>query len=132
MILHALSTGQLSDTQRDVYEGTSGSTGISLACICISLGLRLHIVMPDDQADEKKRLLEALHAEVTVVPSCAISNSNHYVNQARRLAKKNGGYFMDQFENINNRRAHFETTGPEIFRQVSEMGLQVDGFVMVR
>lgn len=131
MIMDALRRGLITQ-QGGVYEGTSGSTGIALAGVCGSLGLPLHIVMPDDQADEKRHLLETLGVRVVVVPSCAISNENHYVNQARSLARRNGGFFVDQFENEMNARAHYETTGPEIYRQIRDEGLEIDAFVMVR
>jgi cysteine synthase A len=110
-----------------IVEGTSGSTGIALACQCQSLGYRLRIFMPDDQADEKKHLLECLGAEVTIVPTCAISNSEHYVNRARKYATDTGGIFINQFENLANYDVHNETTGPEIWRQA---GQKVDAFIM--
>eukprot|EP01034_Spumella_vulgaris_P022853 gene22853-29027_t len=110
-----------------MFEGTSGSTGIALAFQCNALGLKLHVVMPDDQANEKRVMLEKLGASVTIVPCCAIANGNHYVNTARRMAESSGGIFVDQFENAANFRAHFEGTGPEIFRQT---GGELDAFVM--
>lgn len=61
-----------------IVEGTSGSTGIALASICNALGHPLHIVMPDDQADEKRRILETLGAIVKIVPSCSIANKGRY------------------------------------------------------
>ncbi len=64
---------------------------------------------------------------MTVVPTCAISNSGHYVHTARKLAESVGGFFVNQFENISNFKAHFTTTGPEIFEQA---GGVVDAFVM--
>lgn len=111
----------------DIYEGTSGSTGIALAFQCNSLGLKLHVVMPDDQAKEKRQLLEKLGATVHIVPSCAIANSDHYVNTARRLSVENKGIFIDQFENVANLKAHLESTGPEIWTQT---GGVIDAFVM--
>jgi cysteine synthase len=69
-----------------VIESTSGNTGISLAAMCRELSLELHIVMPDDQSIEKTRKLEALGANVKVVANCAIANTKHYVNEARRMA----------------------------------------------
>lgn len=66
-------------------------------------------------------------AEVIVVPTCAISNPQHYVNKARSLAKNEGGFFTNQFENTANFRAHLECTGPEIWRQTNG---SVDAFVM--
>ena len=111
----------------DIIEGTSGSTGIALASICNAMGLNLHIVMPDDQAAEKRILLERLGASVTVVPCCGISNTDHYVNAARKLAMEMNGIFMDQFENRANFEAHFRETGPEIWEQ---SGREIDAFVM--
>lgn len=129
-----------------IVEGTSGSTGIAFAFQCNALlneaqhgaksstgnkALQLHIVMPDDQADEKRALLEKLGAKVVVTACCAISNKDHYVNRARRLAEEidseqkakgalAGAIFMDQFENVANFKAHYEGTGPEIWRQMGE------------
>lgn len=110
-----------------MFEGTSGSTGIALACLCNAMSLRLHVVMPDDQADEKRFLLERLGVTVTVVPCCGISNKDHYVNTAKRMAAESGGVFLDQFENIANFQAHYDTTGPEIWRQTNG---EIDAFVM--
>ena len=110
-----------------IVEGSSGSTGISLASQCQALGLRLCVVMPDDQANEKKALLENLGATVIQVPCCAISNEMHYVNQARRIALENDGIFIDQFENTQNYDAHYTGTGPEIWAQTSG---RLDAFVM--
>jgi cysteine synthase len=83
--------------------------------------------MPDDQSEEKRRLLTSLGAKVRVVPACAISNRDHYVNTAKRLAEEIGGIFVDQFENLANFEAHYKTTGPEIWNQTAG---QVDAFVM--
>jgi cysteine synthase len=70
---------------------------------------------------------------VTIVPSCAISNKNHYVNLARQMAVDSGGFFVDQFENLSNLQAHIETTGPEICAQLAEASSEdsLDAFVMV-
>lgn len=110
-----------------LVEGSSGSTGISLAVQCRTLGIPLHVVMPEDQALEKRALLERLGAIVSVVPCCSIANENHYVNQARRLAEDKGGIFIDQFENLANTQAHYQETGPEIWNQCKG---RVDAFVM--
>ena len=115
--MHRSRTGGL------VVEGTSGSTGISLATLCASRGHACLVVLPDDQAAEKQGILKTLGAVVHVVPNAAISNPNHYVNVARRLAeraRKVWGFsavFTDQFENVANYQVHCDQTGPEIARQ---------------
>ncbi len=111
MLQEAIKEYDLLRNKRPIVEGTSGSTGIALAYICKALQLPLHVVLPDDQAEEKKSLLERLGAFVTIVPSCAISNKDHYVNTARRMAKDLNGVFMDQFDNLANYKAHYEQTG---------------------
>lgn len=127
MIQEALKTNNTDHEHKPLFEGTSGSTGISLACLCNALGLQLNVVMPDDQAEEKRTLLERLGVKVTVVPPCGISNKDHYVNTARRMAKEAGGVFLDQFENLANFRAHLEETGPELWEQTHG---DIDAFVM--
>lgn len=127
MLLEAMATGKLPQKNGIVVEGTSGSTGIALACLCRPYGHKLHIVMPDDQADEKRQILESLGCQVTIVPCCAIANKNHYVRVAKKLAEELGGFYVNQFENIANSKIHFEETGPEIFRQCDG---HIDAFVM--
>jgi cysteine synthase A len=97
-----------------VVEGTSGSTGISLAYQCKQRGYQLHIVMPDDQAQEKRILLERLGAHVTIVPSSSIANKNHYVNRAASMARDLDGFFVNQFENLANCEVHYLTTGKKM------------------
>ncbi|KAI4179515.1 MAG: hypothetical protein L6R41_007794, partial [Letrouitia leprolyta] len=117
-----------------IYEGTVGSTGISLATVCRAKGYLAHICMPSDQAIEKSDLLLKLGAVVDRVPLAPIIDPMHFVNRARSLAadhttdpKRPGrGFFADQFENQANWKAHFEGTGPEIFRQC---GGKLDAFV---
>jgi cysteine synthase A len=115
-----------------VVEGTSGSTGIALAMLCTSRGHACLVVLPDDQAVEKQKILKTLGAIVYVVPNVAISNPKHYVNIARRLAERAQNVwgvpavFTDQFENAANFQVHFEQTGPEIARQCPDL----DAFVM--
>ncbi|KAL8998593.1 MAG: hypothetical protein Q9188_006068 [Gyalolechia gomerana] len=117
-----------------IYEGTVGSTGISLATVCRAKGYPAHICMPSDQATEKSDLLLKLGAIVDRVPPAPIIDPMHFVNRARSLAadhtadpKRPGrGYFADQFENQANWKSHFEGTGPEIFQQC---GGKLDAFV---
>ncbi|GBG29719.1 Cysteine synthase [Hondaea fermentalgiana] len=111
-----------------VVEGTSGSTGISLAQVCRARGYRCVIIMPDDQAIEKRELLSRLGAEVELVRPASIVNQGHYVNVAReRAAEIPGAIFANQFENMANFKMHYETTGPEIWRDAGE---RLDAFVM--
>ncbi|CDH15452.1 related to cysteine synthase [Zygosaccharomyces bailii ISA1307] len=114
-----------------VFEGTSGSTGISIALLCNALGYRAHISLPDDTSNEKLALLESLGATVNKVKPASIVDPNQYVNAAKRaseeLTQRGGkGIFADQFENEANWRIHYGTTGPEIFKQ---MRGKLDGFV---
>jgi len=117
-----------------IYEGTVGSTGISLATLARARGYKAHICMPDDQAHEKSDLLRKLGAVVDRVSPAPIIDQAHFVNRARNLAaehtadpaKPGRGLFADQFENDANWAAHFEGTGPEIYAQAHGM---VDGFV---
>lgn len=101
-----------------IFEGTVGSTGISIAMVARARGYNAWIVMPDDQAQEKYQLLEKLNATVEKVRPVSIIDKNQFVNLARTRAEQ-GGYFADQFENPANFDVHFNTTGPEIYRQTA-------------
>ena len=117
-----------------IYEGTVGSTGISLATLCRARGYLAHICMPSDQSTEKSDLLLKLGAIVERVKPAPIVDQNHFVNRARQLAedhtanpeKKGRGFFANQFETDANWRVHFEQTGPEIYEQCNG---QIDAFV---
>jgi len=110
-----------------VVEGTAGNTGLGLALVCNARGYRCVIVMPDNQSPEKYALMEALGAQVQRVPPVPYSDPNHYQRVARRVAEElPDGYWANQFDNVENRRAHFETTGPEIWEQT---GGRIDAFV---
>jgi cysteine synthase len=110
-----------------VVEGTAGNTGIGLAHVCNERGYRCIIVMPDNQSPEKYRLLEMLGAEVHRVPTVPYANPNQYQKVAQRLAAcLPNAIWANQFDNVVNRRAHVETTGPEIWEQTNG---KIDAFV---
>ncbi|ODA80013.1 hypothetical protein RJ55_02971 [Drechmeria coniospora] len=109
-----------------VVEGTAGNTGIGLAHVCRSRGYKLVIYMPDTQSQGKIDLLRLLGAEVYPVPAVAFDNAENYNHQARRHAERlENAVWTNQFDNTANRRAHVETTGPEIWAQT---GGTVDAF----
>ncbi|KAM0797020.1 cysteine synthase (O-acetylserine (thiol)-lyase-like protein) [Usnea florida] len=101
-----------------VVEGTAGNTGIGLAHVCRSKGYKLVIYMPNTQSQGKVDLLRLLGAEVYPVPAVAFENPENYNHQAKRHAERsNNAVWTNQFDNVANRRAHLETTGPEIWNQ---------------
>src|SRR5690606_38591755 len=110
-----------------VVEGTAGNTGIGLAHVCNARGYKLILLMPDNQSPEKYQLLQALGAEVRKVPVVPYSNPAQYQHQAGRLAQElPNAIWSNQFDNTANRRAHVESTGPEIWEQT---GGRIDAFV---
>lgn len=115
-----------------IVEGTAGNTGIGLALVGNALGFRSVIVIPDTQSQEKKDMLRLAGATLVEVPAVAYANPNNYVKVSGRLAETlaktepNGAVWANQFDNVANRLAHIETTGPEIWRQTDG---KVDGFV---
>ena len=115
-----------------IVEGTAGNTGIGLALVGASMGFRTVIVIPETQSQEKKDMIQLAGAELVQVPAAPYSNPNNYVRYSGRLAEKlaksdpNGAIWANQFDNVANRQAHVETTGPEIWDQT---GGKVDGFV---
>lgn len=109
-----------------VIEGTAGNTGIGLAHVCRSKGYKLVIYMPNTQSQGKIDLLRLLGAEVYPVPAVAFENPQNYNHQAKRHAERlDNAIWTNQFDNTANRRAHIETTGPEIWNQT---GGKIDGF----
>src|ERR1700740_374692 len=106
-----------------VVEGTAGNTGIGLAHLCAARGYRCIIVIPDNQSPEKMQLLQALGAEVRPVPPKPYRDPDNYQKVAGRLAAElPNAVWANQFDNIANRTAHFESTGPEIWRDTSGKG----------
>jgi cysteine synthase A len=101
-----------------VVEGTAGNTGIGLAHICNAKGYRCLIVIPETQSQEKIDMLRTLGAEVRTVPAVPYRDPNNYVKLSGRLAEEmDNAIWANQFDNLANRRAHYETTGPEIWAQ---------------
>ena len=101
-----------------VVEGTAGNTGIGLAHICNAKGYKCLIVIPDTQSQEKIDLLRTLGAEVKTVPAVPYRDPNNYVKLSGRLAAEiPNAIWANQFDNLANRQAHYETTGPEIWAQ---------------
>jgi cysteine synthase A len=115
-----------------IVEGTAGNTGIGLAMVADAMGFRTVIVIPETQSDEKKQMLRLMGAELVEVPAVPYRNPNNYVKLSGRLAEQlarsepNGAIWANQFDNVANRQAHIETTGPEIWAQT---GGRIDGFV---
>jgi cysteine synthase A len=109
-----------------IVEGTAGNTGIGLALVANALGYACVIVMPRTQSEEKKAAVRLFGAELIEVDAVPASDPNHYVKVSARLAEERGGVWANQFDNIANRRAHEETTGPEIWEQ---LGGRIDGFI---
>lgn len=110
-----------------IVEGTAGNTGIALAMLGNSRGYKTVIFIPDDQAPEKIDILHAHGADVHIVPTVAYTDESNYYHQARRFAEQTqGAVWADQFNNTANRRAHVETTGPEIW---TALGASIDAFV---
>src|SRR5882757_5390099 len=115
-----------------VLEATAGNTGIGLAVVASARGYRTLILIPKTQSQEKKDMLRLCGAELIEVPALPYSNPNNFQHVARRLADQlrktepNGVLFADQWNNRDNRRAHYVSTGPEIWEQTQG---KVDGFI---
>ncbi|MGZ9014273.1 MAG: cysteine synthase A, partial [Burkholderiales bacterium] len=115
-----------------IVEGTAGNTGIGLALVANARGYRTVIVIPETQSQEKKDALRQFGADLREVPAVPYANPNNYVKVSGRLAEAlaksepAGAIWANQFDNVANRRAHLETTGPEIWEQTKG---EVDAFI---
>ena len=115
-----------------IVEGTAGNTGIGLCTVGNALGYRSVIVMPETQSQEKKDVLRALGADLHLTPAAPYKDPRNYIRTSERMAadiaarEPNGAIWANQFDNVANRQAHIEGTGPEIWEQT---GGRVDGFV---
>jgi cysteine synthase len=131
MILEAERRGELKPGGL-VVEATAGNTGIGLAVVASARGYRTMIVIPETQSQEKKDMLRLCGAELVEVPALPFANPNNYQHVGKRLADRlrkgepNGVLFADQWNNLDNPKAHYESTGPEIWRQTDG---KIDGFV---
>jgi cysteine synthase len=131
MILEAEKRGDLKPGGL-VVESTAGNTGIGLAVVASARGYRTVIVIPETQSQEKKDMLRLCGAELVEAPVLPFSNPNNYQHLGKRLAERlrktepNGVLFADQWNNLDNPKAHYESTGPEIWQQT---GGKVDGFI---
>ena len=115
-----------------IVEGTAGNTGIGLALVGASMGFRTVIVIPETQTQEKKDMLRLAGATLVEVPAKPYRDPNNYIRYSGRLAEAldqtepNGAVWANQFDNTANRRAHVETTAPEVWDQTDG---KVDGFI---
>lgn len=115
-----------------IVEGTAGNTGIGLALVANALGYKTVIVIPETQSEEKKAMLRLAGAELVEVPAVPYKDPNNYVKLSGRLAEElaktepAGAIWANQFDNVANRQAHIDSTGPEIW---DDLDGKVDGFV---
>src|SRR6056297_3639393 len=115
-----------------IVEGTAGNTGIGLALVGNARGYRTVIVIPETQSQEKKDMLRLCGADLREVPAKPYKDPGNYVKYSGRLAEElagqepNGAIWANQFDNVANRQGHYETTGPEIWRQTDG---GIDGFI---
>jgi len=130
IIKDAIAKGQLRPGGT-IVEGTAGNTGIGLAVVANAMGFKTVIVIPETQSEEKKDALRLLGAQLIQVPAVPYRDPNNYVKVSGRLAEQiakenpNGAIWANQFDNVANRQAHIEGTGPEIWAQTDG---KVDGF----
>ncbi|MBV9562028.1 MAG: cysteine synthase A [Bradyrhizobium sp.] len=131
MILEAEKRGELKPGGL-VVEATAGNTGIGLAVVASARGYRTLILIPETQSQEKKDMLRLCGAELIEVPAKPYSDPNNYQHVGRRLAERlrktepNGVLFADQWNNLDNAKAHYDSTGPEIWQQTEG---RIDGFI---
>lgn len=131
MIRDAVARGDLKPGGT-IVEGTAGNTGIGLALVGASMGYKTVIVIPETQSQEKKDMLRLAGAQLVEVPAAPYRNPNNFVRYSERLAHElnktepNGAIWANQFDNVANRQAHIETTGPELWEQT---GGKLDGFI---
>jgi len=113
-----------------IVEGTAGNTGIGLSLVGNSLGMKSIIVMPKTQSNEKKKMLKLCGAKLHLVEAVPYKNPGNYIRYSEALSKKiknpYGVLWANQFDNLSNKKSHYLTTGPEIYKQLSQ---KVDAFI---
>ena len=115
-----------------IVEGTAGNTGIGLSLVASFYGFKSIIVIPETQSEEKKEALKMLGAKLVEVPAKPYNDPNNYIRYSERLASelnkvsKTGAFWANQFDNLNNRKAHIKNTSQEIFEQTNG---KIDGFI---
>jgi cysteine synthase len=109
-----------------IVEGTAGNTGIGLAMVANALGYKCVIVIPRTQAQEKKDAIRQLGAELIEVDAVPYANPNNYVRYSGTLAEELGAVWANQFDNVANRQAHIEGTGPEVLKALDG---KLDAFI---
>ena len=131
IIEHAEKSGYLKKGGT-IVEGTAGNTGISLAMCANARGYKTVIVLPETQSQEKKDMLRICGADLRLVPAVPYKDPNNYVRYSETLAKdlskvtSGGVIWANQFDNIANQEGHYQTTGPEIWKQTKG---SIDAFI---
>lgn len=120
MVLDAIEQGILKPGMT-IVEGTAGNTGIGLAMVAKELGFKMLVVMPEDQAKEKRDLVKLYGADLKLVPSVPFTDSDHFFHTAQRIAKQASDQYWhsNQFDNLSNFKAHYNITAPEIYNQLN-------------
>lgn len=124
MIEAAIESGDLTK-DKIILEPTSGNTGIGLAMMAVAKGFRIKIVMPESMSMERRQMLMAFGVELVLTP--AEEGMNGAIAKAEKMSKDPKYFMPHQFENLNNVKAHYEGTGPEILRQVPDIDYFIAG-----
>ena len=129
IISDALEEGKISEGGV-IVEGTAGNTGIGLTLVANSMNIKTIIVMPETQSDEKKKMLRLCGADLRLVRAVPYKDPNNYVKYSEKISNelenKNGVFWANQFDNTSNLKAHYNTTGPEIWNDTNG---NIDAFI---
>ena len=131
MLEQAYKSGKLKKGQ-NIVEASSGNMGASIAAIAREYNSNVHIVCPEKTSPLKRKMIESYGAKLTVVPNCSNSSSSqYYANVAKKIAKEENAYLVNQYDSILNRDCHYHTTGAEIVEYFTESKLNLDYFITV-